>query len=238
MRNEILWIAMLIINFCSIMFIYKKFGKIGLYAWVPISTILANIQVVLLVDLFGFGTTLGNIMYAGGFLVTDILAENYGEKDAKNAVKIGFFTLLVTAVIMKIAVSFTPTNIEEGMRNFESVKLIFDFMPRIMLAGLVAYAVSQTHDIWAYRFWRKKFPETKHIWIRNNMSTMVSQLIDNFVFTLIAFYGVYPKEVLFEIFWVTYFMKFLVAAMDTPFVYLANSLKKKGKITEIKVVEV
>ena len=85
-RNELLWFCMLVINFGLILFAYKKFGRIGLYAWIPISTILANIQVVLLVDLFGFGTTLGNILYAGGFLVTDILAENYGRKEAQRAV--------------------------------------------------------------------------------------------------------------------------------------------------------
>ncbi|MEG2587711.1 MAG: VUT family protein, partial [Cetobacterium sp.] len=61
MRNEILWIIMLFVNFFSIIFIYKKFGKLGLFIWVPISSILANIQVVLLVNLFGFETTLGNI---------------------------------------------------------------------------------------------------------------------------------------------------------------------------------
>ncbi|MGX6591759.1 hypothetical protein SAMN02745174_02027 [Cetobacterium ceti] len=237
MRNELLWALLLIVNFGSIMFIYTKYGKLGLYIWVPISTILANIQVVLLVDLFGFGTTLGNILYAGGFLVTDILSENYSEKDAKNAVKIGFFTMAVTAVIMKIAIMFVPTNVEAGINNFKSVKLIFDFMPRIMFAGLLAYGISQNHDVWAYEFWRKRFPETKHIWIRNNLSTMVSQLIDNLVFTLVAFYGVYPKEVLIEIYWVTYFMKFVVAALDTPFVYLANYLKRRGKIKEVLLSE-
>ncbi|MCJ8343674.1 MAG: queuosine precursor transporter [Cetobacterium sp.] len=237
MRNELLWALLLIVNFGSIMFIYTKYGKLGLYIWVPISTILANIQVVLLVDLFGFGTTLGNILYAGGFLVTDILSENYSEKDARNAVKIGFFTMAVTAVIMKIAIMFVPTNVEAGINNFKSVKLIFDFMPRIMFAGLLAYGISQNHDVWAYEFWRKRFPETKHIWIRNNLSTMVSQLIDNLVFTLVAFYGVYPKEVLIEIYWVTYFMKFVVAALDTPFVYLANYLKRRGKIKEVLLSE-
>ncbi|MGL5521396.1 MAG: queuosine precursor transporter, partial [Cetobacterium sp.] len=93
MRNEILWIIMLFVNFFSIIFIYKKFGKLGLFIWVPISSILANIQVVLLVNLFGFETTLGNIMYAGGFLVTDILSENYGEEEAKSAVKLGFVSM-------------------------------------------------------------------------------------------------------------------------------------------------
>lgn len=232
MRNEILWIIMLFVNFFSIIFIYKKFGKLGLFIWVPISSILANIQVVLLVNLFGFETTLGNIMYAGGFLVTDILSENYGEEEAKSAVKLGFVSMIVTAVIMKLAVSFVPSTVQAGAENFKSLKMIFDFMPRILFAGLVAYGVSQRHDVWAYKFWKNRFPAKKHIWIRNNFSTLVSQLIDNLIFTTIAFAGVYPTEVLVEIFLVTYVMKVIVATMDTPFVYLASYLKENKSVTE------
>ena len=235
MRNEMLWAGMLIVNFLAILFAYVRFGRIGLYIWIPISTILANIQVVMLVDLFGFGTTLGNILYAGGFLVTDILAENYGREYAKRAVKIGFFSLIVMTVIMQIAVNFTPSDVEEGILTFNGVKRIFDFMPRIVIASLISYWVSQTHDIWAYEKWRERFSERKHIWIRNNMSTMVSQLIDNSLFTIIAFWGIYPKEVLLEIFITTYFMKFIVAVFDTPFVYIASYLKSKKKIREIEI---
>ncbi len=233
MRNELLWVLMLLVNFGAIMFAYKKFGKIGLYIWIPISTILANIQVVLLVDLFGVGTTLGNILYAGGFLVTDILSENYGEKEAKRAVKLGIFSLITMVVIMKIAVLFIPTNVEEGLRNFESIRLIFDFMPRIALAGLVAYTFSQFHDVWAYQFWKNKFPAKKHIWIRNNFSTMISQLFDNIIFTLIAFWGVYPMNILLQIFASTYIIKIIVATCDTPFVYLAREWKERDMIEEI-----
>ncbi|MBR8700372.1 queuosine precursor transporter [Fusobacterium sp. DD29] len=233
LNNEILWFFMLVVNFSLIIFAYKKFGKIGLYIWIPVSTIIANIQVVLLVDLFGFGTTLGNILYAGGFLVTDILAENYGRKHAQKAVYIGFFSLIALTAIMQIAVSFTPTNVEEAIILFDGVKRMFDFMPRIAIASLVAYLVSQSHDIWAYEFWKKKYTAPKYIWIRNNASTMVSQIIDNAIFTMIAFYGVYPKEVLIEIFLTTYLMKFLVAVCDTPFVYMAHYLKKKNMIEEI-----
>lgn len=235
MRNEMLWAGMLIVNFLAILFAYVRFGRIGLYIWIPISTILANIQVVMLVDLFGFGTTLGNILYAGGFLVTDILAENYGREYAKKAVKIGFFSLIVMTIIMQIAVNFTPSDVEEGILTFNGVKRIFDFMPRIVIASLISYWVSQTHDIWAYEKWRERFSERRHIWIRNNMSTMVSQLIDNSLFTIIAFWGIYPKEVLLEIFITTYFMKFIVAIFDTPFVYIASHLKAKKKIREVEI---
>jgi uncharacterized integral membrane protein (TIGR00697 family) len=227
MRNELLWFLMLLLNFLCIIFAYWKFGKIGLFIWIPISTILANIQVNLLVNLFGFTTTLGNILYAGGFLVTDILSENYGKEDAKKAVKIGFFSLIATTILMKVAVSFSPAQIEEDFIAFNGIKRVFDLMPRLSLASLTAYWFSQSHDIWAYQKWKKLFPERKYIWIRNNMSTLVSQIIDNLIFTLIAFWGVYPFDVLVQIFISTYLLKFIIALADTPFVYIANSLKLK-----------
>ncbi len=227
MRNELLWFMLLGFNFLSITFIFKHFGRMGLYAWVPISSILANMQVILLVNLFGYETTLGNIMYAGGFLVTDILSEKYGKHEAKKAVYIGFISMIVTAVCMKIAVSFSPSTVQEGAQNFESLKLIFDFMPRILFAGLTAYGISQLHDVWAYEFWKKKFPALRYVWVRNNASTIVSQFIDTTIFTLVAFWGIYPTEVLVQIFFVTYFMKVIVALCDTPFVYWAAKMNNK-----------
>ncbi|MGL4392300.1 MAG: queuosine precursor transporter [Fusobacteriaceae bacterium] len=230
-HNEKLWLLMLVANFSFIMFVYAKFGKVGLYVWVPISTILANIQVIILVELFGMSATLGNILYAGGFLVTDILSENYGDKEAREAVKLGFFSMVAMTVIMKVAISFAPS--ADGLKNLESVKFIFDFMPRLLVAGLIAYGISQTHDIWAYKFWYKMFPAVKHIWIRNNFSTVVSQIIDSFIFVTVAFYGVFPFDVLVKIFVSTYVIKFMVALLDTPFIYLASYLKRANKVREI-----
>ncbi|MCF8309137.1 MAG: queuosine precursor transporter, partial [Bacteroidales bacterium] len=95
-------------------------------------------------------------------------------------------------------------------------------------ASLSAYLVSQRHDVWAYHYWRKKFTSSKSIWIRNNLSTMVSQFLDSLVFTSIAFIGVYPPEILLEILLTTYFLKWIVAAADTPFIYLASLIKSKN----------
>ncbi len=80
LSNESLWFLLLFVNFTAILIAYRFFGKLGLYIWIPIATILANIQVLKMVDLLSIGVTLGNITYASSFLVTDILSENYGKK--------------------------------------------------------------------------------------------------------------------------------------------------------------
>lgn len=217
--NEVLWITMLLVNFIAIMLCYRLWGKTGLYIWIPVSVIIANIQVTKTVELFGFEATLGNIVYATSFLATDILNENYGKKAAAKAVGIGFFALIVMTVLMNLAIFFEPSPSDFVQ---ESMSVIFGLMPRIAAASLAAYGISQLHDIWAYTFWKQKRPENSYIWLRNNASTMISQLIDSVIFTLIAFYGVFPGDVLIQIVLTTYILKWAVAVADTPFIYLAK----------------
>ena len=223
--NTLLWFMMLIINFAAILLAYRLFGKIGLFIWIPISVIVANIQVVKTVEIFGFVATLGNIVYATSFLVTDILNENYGKKDARTAVGIGFFALVSMTVLMQFALRFIP---HESDFSQESLSTIFGLMPRIAGGSLAAYLLSQMHDVWAYNFWKNKKPGKNFIWLRNNASTMVSQLIDSIVFTVIAFAGVFDLPLLIEVTITTYLFKWIVAAADTPFLYLARSWKDRG----------
>ena len=225
--NELLWLAMLIGNFLAILMAYRLFGKTGLYIWIPISVIVANIQVTKTIEIFGLEATLGNIVYATSFLATDILNENYGRKSATKAVWIGFFALICMTVMMNLALWFVPAESDFAQ---ESLRTIFSIMPRIAAGSLVAYGVSQFHDVWAYNFWKGRRPQRRYIWIRNNLSTMVSQLIDTVLFVFIAFYGIFEGGVLLQIALSTYLLKWLVAAADTPFIYWARSIKERDLI--------
>jgi uncharacterized integral membrane protein (TIGR00697 family) len=231
--NEIYWAVMLLVNFLLVILAYKIFGKKGLFIWIPIATIVANIQVVQTIELFGLVATLGNIVYATSFLVTDILSEIYGRKEANRAVWIGFFSVIAMTILMNLALIFKPLEGDDfSIVTYQSLETIFSLMPRIVGASLIAYLVSQRHDVWAYHFWKNKIPGIKNIWIRNNLSTMVSQLLDSLIFTLIAFYGKYELKILGEIFITTYFLKWIVAIADTPFIYWAIKIKTLAKNEE------
>jgi uncharacterized integral membrane protein (TIGR00697 family) len=227
--NETLWLLLLLANFFSILAAYRFFGKTGLYIWIPIATILANIQVLKMVDLLSVGVTLGNITYASSFLVTDILSENYGKKSARKAVYIGFFSLAATVLIMSLAVAFRPNQFDFIQASLTN---IFSILPRIAFASLVAYGISQLHDVWAYNFWKNLLPPRRYLWLRNNASTMVSQLLDSVIFTFIAFWGMLPREEFLQILITTYLLKWLVAVIDTPFLYLASSMFNRSRIPE------
>jgi hypothetical protein len=228
--NEALWLAMLALNFGAILLIYRLAGRTGLYIWVPIATIVANTQVLKTVELFGMTATLGNIVYASSFLVTDILSENYGKRDAARAVAFGFFSLVAMTVLMNVALLFEPA--PDDFAN-DSLKAIFGIMPRIAGASLVAYVLSQYHDVHAFHFWKRVFPGRHTLWLRNNASTMVSQLIDTAAFCFIAFTGVFQWGVFWQVFWTTYLLKWVVAAADTPLVYLARAMRSRGQVREI-----
>lgn len=226
MGNEILWFLFAIVNFSLIALAYKLFGKTGLFAWIALGTILANIQVTKTIDFtffgFAFVATLGNIMYGTLFLVTDALDEKYGLKDAKKAVYIGFFSLLATVIVMQFAIWFTPS--PEDWAH-ESILTIFGILPRIALGSLIAYLISQTVDVHLYQWIKEKLPDDKYLWIRNNGSTIISQLIDTSIFVPIAFLGEWPIDVVISIFITSYLIKIIVAFIDTPFVYLIKRIK-------------
>ena len=97
--------------------------------------------------------------------------------------------------------------------------IILGSVPRIVIASMVAFLVSQNHDVIAFNMW-KKITKGKYLWLRNNASTSVSQAIDTVLFVLIAFAGTYAWSTIWSMIWVTYVIKLAVAVADTPLVYL------------------
>ena len=225
LSNESLWFILLMINFVVVLFAYKLFGKTGLYVWTAVSIVLANIAVLKIIPFFGLITAMGNILYSSTFFITDILSENHGVKAARRAVFIGFFTLISVTVIMQFTLWFAPHSSDFAQGSLQT---IFGFLPRIAFASLVAYFISQNYDILIFHTLRKWFP--KHLWIRNCGSTLVSQFIDNVMFTLIAFYGVFSWSIMIQIFITSYVMKFIIAVLDTPFLYLVRRKRHKVRI--------
>jgi uncharacterized integral membrane protein (TIGR00697 family) len=216
--NELLWVITLLLNFGGLLLFYKFFQKPGLFIWIGIATILCNIQVLKTVELFGIVATLGNIIYGSVFLATDILSEKYGKEEARKGVLAGFLSLITMIVLMNLAIHYIP---HESDFAQESLKTIFEIMPRIGIASLSAYLISQYLDTGLYSYLKTK---TEKIWIRNNASTIISQLIDSVIFSTIAFLGVFEFNVFMQILLSTYLFKFAVAILDTPFIYLAKKI--------------
>jgi len=221
MANEYIWLGFLLLDMTAAVVVFRLFGRVGLYTLLVMNIIICNLQVMKIIQLFGMTTTLGNILYASVFFSTDVLGEMYGKKEARRGVWLGFAMLVLATLYMQAALLFTP-----GESDFISPALtqLFSLYPRVVIASLAAYLLSQLHDVWAYDFWKLR-ARGRFLWLRNNASTMVSQLIDSIVFCTIAFWGVFPLTDFMQIMLTTYILKFAIAAADTPFIYLARRLK-------------
>jgi uncharacterized integral membrane protein (TIGR00697 family) len=216
------WFLFLIIDLTLAVLMYRLWGKKGLYVLIAASIIAANIQVVKTVQLFGLVATLGNVLYGSIFFATDVLSEVYGRKSARKGVWLGFSALILMAIWMQLALIFIPDASDFAQ---SSLVTIFGLMPRIAAGSLAAYLLSQHHDIFAFHYWKDR-TGGKYLWLRNCASTTISQAIDSVVFCSIAFIGVFPWPVFFEILLTTYFLKFVVMLVDTPFIYWAKSFSK------------
>lgn len=231
MTNELLIILSFIVIYGGVALFYRLFGKGGLLAFSIFATLVANIEVLLLVEAFGIEMTLGNVLFGSTFLITDILSENHSRKDANGAVLISTACSILFIAISQIWLLYTPAANDWASGAFHT---IFSNTPRIIIASLVVYLVSQLVDVWLYHKWwdwcRKRFSDSrKGLWIRNNGSTMISQLLNTSLFTFIAFYGVHSFGTLVSIFASSYAIFLVTSLIDTPIVYWCRSMREKGK---------
>lgn len=230
MYNEFFGIATFFVTFIVMVLMYRCFGKQGLIAWVAIGTIIANIQVIKTVDIFGISATLGNVMFASIYLATDILNDIYGRKVAKRAVWLGFSSTLVMIIVMQMSLHFIPAPEDISQK---ALSTIFDSVPRIALGSIIAYIIGQHVDVFIFSMIKKVFQSDKTFIIRAYGSTVLSSIIDTALFVTIAFIGTLPASVVFEIFITTYVLKLVSTIFNVPFGYIAKSFYRKGKIQKL-----
>ena len=229
--NELLLTGSVFFIFGFTLFAYRFFGKIGLYCISAAATILANIEVVILIRAFGMEQTLGNVLFAVTFLITDILSECEGKKAANLAVWTGILSSLFFLALSQSWLLYEPS---AGDTMAPAIHAVFSSTPRLICASLTVYAVSQFFDVWLYHKWwdftNRRFGDRRRfLWLRNNGSTLISQIVNTLLFTLLAFYGTYDGPTILSIFASSYLIFIFTSLMDTPFVYWARRISEKKK---------
>ena len=224
MLNLLISVVYLLSTFTITCFCYKKYGRIGMFVWMCVSTIICNIQAIKIIDMFGFTTSLGNVSYGAIFLTTDILSEIYGEKEARKSIILSFYTLLIFTASMSLFLKYIPSSIDT---TNESLKVVFNFLPRITIASLINCILSQFIDAKMYKILKKKYSK---IWISNNGSTIISQITDTVIFVVISFVGVISFINMVEMFITTMIFKVIIALLDTPFLYYVTRIKDNGEL--------
>ena len=176
-----------------------------------------------LIDVFGLTASATVLAYSITFVVTDVVSEVWGKQRANKLVLAGFLAIVLAYVLIAIAIVWPGAPF---WKDQEAFARMFGVSLRIIVGGLVAYLVSQFHDVWAFHFWRKR-TRGKHLWLRNNLSTLVSQFVDTVIFAVIAFGGIAP---LLPLIFGQYVIKVAIALLDTPVCYvLVWSIKRYGR---------
>lgn len=229
MTNELLLIGSVVLLYGSVLLWFYLFGTSGLMAFTCFATIAANIEVLILVNAFGMEMTLGNILFASTFLVTDILSEVAGKKAAQKAVHAGILTNILFILVSQSWLLYVPAQNDWAS---PAMRTVFSNTPRMMIASLAVYAIAQIFDVWLYHKWwalttRRTGDSRRFLWLRNNASTLVSQLLNAMLFTLFAFYGTYDWPTLLSITLSSYIIFIFTSLLDTPAVYAARLIHEK-----------
>jgi uncharacterized integral membrane protein (TIGR00697 family) len=192
--------------------IFQKF-----FYWYPFS-----------VRLFGsnlFELSVGILPYPITFLITDLISEIYGKKKANQVVTAGIFASFFSIIILLIAQAVPA--IPASPVDDATFDKVFALSPLAVLASMLAYLFAQYIDIRIYHFW-KNLTRGKMLWLRNNFSTFASQFIDTFtVIVLLCSFGVLPWSLFWGLLVSGVLFKILVAALDTPLLYLLVFLFRK-----------
>jgi len=232
---EALWALTLVVCFGSLILLHRLFGAAGLHVWIVVAIIGANLQVLKAVQfgVFPEPVALGTVLFASSYLATDLLAELYGLREARKGVLLGFAGYLAFVLQMLLTLGYRPlspaaagADFAWAAENHTHLTALFSHSPALFLAGMAAYLTSQLHDVWLFDR-LKRATGGRRLWLRNNVSTAISALVDNTVFSLLAWIVLAAEPLPLRTVVVTYILgtyvlRLVVALTDTPFLYLAR----------------
>ena len=224
-NQELLWFTTLFIDLGCTLILYRLFGKAGLQVAITLAIVLANLQGPKLTVIFGLQTSLGVIFYSSIFFATDVLSENYGKEAANKAVRMGFAVSVIVLIMLSIALMYLPSNKPETAEFAASIhgafETIVNFTPRFIFGSLLAYYISQHFDVWAFHK-IKSMTGDRWLWLRNNGSTLASQVVDTTIYSLVAWWGLVDLKTALALGAAKYVFKVVIAAIDTLFIYWAR----------------
>lgn len=225
-NQELLWFTTLFADLGCTLILYRLFGKAGLQVAIALAIVLANLQGPKLTVIFGMQTSLGVIFYSSIFFATDVLSENYGKEAANKAVRMGFAVSVIVLLMMSLALLYQPSTRPEtaaySASIHEAFATIVNFTPRFIFGSLLAYYISQHFDVWAFHK-IKSWTGDKWLWLRNNGSTLSSQVVDTTIYSLVAWWGIVDLKTALALGAAKYVFKVAIAAIDTVFIYWARS---------------
>jgi len=240
--TEAMLVIELAVVFSLIPLVLRPFGAAGMFIFIAVGIIAANVQVLKAAS-FGFYAApipLGTVAFSATYIATDVLTEYYGRATARKAVWLGFSAMLLLTVMMLLAMGYRPMSAEEAaasgmdwaLPNHDHITALYLPQATLLIAGLTSYLISQFNDIFVFqkiRAWTGR----GQLWVRACGSTAISALIDNTVFSTLA-WMVFPwllgqheqmvdlNTLIFTFILGTYWIRLAMAFLEAPFIYAAR----------------
>lgn len=225
--NEITFIAHLLVA-GAILLAAGRLGQSGITLMVVLCALLMNIAVSKQMTLFGLPITGGNVEFATIFLANDLLNEHYGARAARRAILISFAANVVFVILIQFVLYYAPNSYDSAQASLLTLFSVTAY-PRVVAASMVSYVLSQMLDTHVFQAIRARTGAHRLLWWRSNASTWLSQAFDTVFFTTVGLTGPaawgsvisswdeWKGAVAFA-----FAIKILVAALDTPFLYLST----------------
>jgi uncharacterized integral membrane protein (TIGR00697 family) len=173
-----------------------------------------------LTTVFGFTFSVGLLVFPFTFVALETATEVYGRAFAGHLIRTGIFIQLYVLFLVWIGGAMP----ESPLRPIgEAYGTMFGLAPRMILASITAYTASQFLDVSVFLRLREA-THGRHLWLRANAASYLSQAVDTMIFSVVFLGGVLPWDVLFRSMTIAYLVKIIVGTFDTPFVYLGRRL--------------
>ena len=231
--NETVFIITALVD---LMFVLTCFalGRYWLQASIVVNLILISTFGAKLISVLGLVTNAGNVFYAAVFFAAHLLVEHYGKKEGLKSIWLGFGSLMFFVFIGQLTVRFI--GLPQSDVSNQAMATLFQFVPRIATASILAYLASQLWNVWLYGFLYKK-SAGKRLWFRDLSANVTGQLIDSVIFFSIAFLGVVPSNILLQTIVIGFAVKVLVGALGAPLLYASYFIKSKFWQVKIDLTE-
>lgn len=240
--TEAMLVIELAVVFSLIPLVLRPFGAAGMFIFIAIGIAAANVQVLKAASFAFYAAPipLGTVVFSATYIAVDVLTEYYGREVAKKAVWLGFAAMLLLTVMMILAMGYRPMSAEEArvsgmdwaLPNHDHIAALYLPQATLLVAGLSSYLISQFNDIIVFQKIRQ-WTGRGQLWVRACGSTAVSALVDNIVFSTLA-WMVFPwllgqheqmvdlRTLVVTFILGTYWIRLAMAFLEAPFIYAAR----------------
>lgn len=233
---------LILVAFAAILLSMRFFGRSGLYGFMIVAVVASNVQVLKAVEtgFTKYPLTLGTMLFACTYLVTDILTEYYDRKYARRAILLGFVAYFLFNLIMILTLGFKPLEVSAELTgwqwaqdNHHHMYYLFSPAPRFFIASTISYLMGQYLNVWIYTLIRKILPKNRWLWLRNTGSTFLAALVDDIVFSVLAWYLLIDTPMAWDVIIYTYILgcfgiRMAMTLLGVPVIYLARYFKPTG----------